>query len=74
MKSWCKVEWYLKRISNIIQIINDYRDENWYDLSVQTHFMVKCDLYQNNTWKWKNISYIDKQVVEKSTQTTNNFF
>ena len=25
-------------------------------------------------YKWKNISYIDKQDVERSTQTTNNLF
>ena len=65
MKSLCKVEWYLERISNLIQIINDYRDENWYDLSVQMHFMIKC-LYQNNT--------NERILVILSTQTTNNLF
>ena len=30
----------LKRISNSIQIINDYNIKNKYDLTKQTHFML----------------------------------
>ena len=47
-----KVEWYLKKVPNIIQRINDYSAENKYDLKKMfnmfsnniylTHLMIKC--------------------------------
>jgi aspartate carbamoyltransferase regulatory subunit len=40
------VKWDLKRVSNLIQIINDYNVTNKYDLTWQTYSMLKC-LNQN---------------------------
>jgi hypothetical protein len=42
VKSLYNVEWDLKRVSNLIQIINDYNVANKYDLTWQTHFVLKC--------------------------------
>jgi len=42
VKSLYNMEWDLKRVSNLIQIINDYNMANKYDLIWQTHFMLKC--------------------------------
>jgi hypothetical protein len=38
-KTLAKVEWDLKKISNLIQMINDYYVENKHDLIWQTYFM-----------------------------------
>jgi hypothetical protein len=38
MKSLAKVEWDLKRVLNLIQIINDYIVENKNDLTKQIYF------------------------------------
>jgi hypothetical protein len=46
VKSLRKVEWDLKRISNLIRRINDYNVANKYDLTWQMYFIVKC-LNQN---------------------------
>jgi hypothetical protein len=46
VKSLRKVKWDLKRVSNLIQIINDYNVTNKYDLTWQTYSMLKC-LNQN---------------------------
>ena len=40
VKSLLTVEWDLKRVSNPIQIINDYNIKNKYDLTDQTHSML----------------------------------
>jgi hypothetical protein len=41
VKLFNKVKWYLTRVSNLIQIINNYDVENKYDLTEQTNFMLK---------------------------------
>jgi hypothetical protein len=40
-KSLLKIKWNLKRISNFIQIINDYGVENKHDLTEQIHFVAR---------------------------------
>jgi hypothetical protein len=42
VKSLHKVKWDLKRVSNFIQMINDYNVVNKYDLTWQIHSMLKC--------------------------------
>ena len=42
VKSLYNAKWDLKRVSNLIQIINDYNVANKYDLTWHTHSMLKC--------------------------------
>lgn len=42
VKSLHKVKCDLKRISNLIQIINNYSVERKYDLTKKIYFMLKC--------------------------------
>jgi len=61
------MEWDLKRVSNLIQMINDYYIENKHDKHT-TCFNIKSEHY-----RWKDINYTEKPITERLSQTTNNF-
>jgi hypothetical protein len=47
------VKWYLKRVSSLIQIINDHGIKNKYDLIKKTHYMLKCS----------NQNFLDEGII-----------
>jgi hypothetical protein len=69
-KSFHKVEWDLKRVSNLIQIINDWCwEQTWFDKVDTLHAIIsKLEYY----W-WKNNNYIDKLITKRLNQITYDF-
>jgi hypothetical protein len=62
VKSLCKVEWNLKRVSNLILgSMTIICEQIWFDMTDTLHVKIS----KSKHYWWKNNNYTEKQVTER---------